>query len=69
MDYLLPTAVEIPPMELGLEDHPTSLNPLGVKTCGDGGAVSPPAAVANAMADAMLPQVRVTEVRSPLSGS
>ena len=34
---------------------PSPLNPLGVKGVGEGGAVAPPAAIANAIADALAP--------------
>ena len=53
-DYLLPTSVDVPPVELILsEDEPSTVNPLGVKGAGEGGAVGPPAALANAVADAL----------------
>jgi len=53
LDYLLPTAAEIPPI---LQDHlctPSERNPLGVRGVGEGGAICPPAAIANAVADAL----------------
>jgi len=41
---------------------PTPLNPDGMKGAGEGGAVGSPAAIANAVADALLPfGARVTE--------
>jgi len=41
---------------------PSPRNPLGVKGLGEGGAISPPAAIANAIDDALAPfRVRVTE--------
>jgi carbon-monoxide dehydrogenase large subunit len=41
---------------------PSPRNPLGVKGLGEGGAISPPAAIANAVEDALAPfGVRVTE--------
>ena len=55
MDYLLPTAVEVPPIEVGHQQCLSELNPFGIKGCGEGGAVSPPAAIANAIADAFRP--------------
>jgi carbon-monoxide dehydrogenase large subunit len=64
MDYLLPTAVEVPPVDvLVTEDAPTPRNPLGAKGAGEGGAAAAGAAVANAVADAL--GVEVT--RLPLS--
>jgi aerobic carbon-monoxide dehydrogenase large subunit len=55
VDYLLPTAVEIPDITVVHDSHPSPLNPLGVKGTGEGGATSPPAAVLNAVADALRP--------------
>ncbi|HEX6990044.1 MAG TPA: xanthine dehydrogenase family protein molybdopterin-binding subunit [Bacillota bacterium] len=55
MDYLLPTAGEVP-IDVRLivsEDTPTPLNPLGVKGVGEGGCTGAGAAVANAVADAL----------------
>ena len=54
MDYLLPTASETPEMLLAHVDAPSPLNPLGVKGLGEGGAIGPPAAVANAVEDALV---------------
>jgi len=55
MDYLLPTAADVPMIEVLHENHPTPLNPLGVKGVGEGGTTSAPAALANAVVDAMRP--------------
>jgi carbon-monoxide dehydrogenase large subunit len=55
MDYLLPTSVEIPPIEMIHLEYPSPRNPLGVKGVGEGGAISPPAAIANAVEDALQP--------------
>lgn len=66
MDYLLPTASEAPEFELAHLDSPSPLNPLGVKGSGEGGAIGPQAAIANAVEDALRPLgVVVREV--PLS--
>jgi aerobic carbon-monoxide dehydrogenase large subunit len=63
MDYLLPTAAEVPPIEVGHQEFLSELNPFGIKGCGEGGAVSPPAAIANAICDALAPlQVNVNRV-------
>lgn len=53
MDYLLPTAGEMPDFRLAHVDVPSPLNPLGVKGLGEGGAIGPPAAIANAVEDAL----------------
>jgi carbon-monoxide dehydrogenase large subunit len=68
MDYLVPTAMELPPIETVHLEYPSPRNPLGVKGIGEGGAISPPAAIANAVEDALAPLgVRVT--RTPLGPS
>ncbi|GAA0965698.1 molybdopterin-dependent oxidoreductase [Acrocarpospora macrocephala] len=54
MDYLIPTAMEIPPIEtLITEDAPSPINPLGVKGAGEGGTTAVAAAVAAAVDDAL----------------
>ena len=66
MDYALPTALDVPPMAIVHQHSPSPLNPLGVKGVGEGGAVAPPAAVANAVCDALVPfavEVNATPVR------
>ncbi len=68
MDYLLPTAMEMPDTTVVriLEETPTPLNPLGVKGAGEGGSSGCGAAIANAVADALAPLgVHVTAL--PLS--
>src|SRR5260370_9231780 len=55
MDYALPTASDIPAMHIVHQHSPSPLNPLGVKGVGEGGAVAPPAAIANAVCDAWAP--------------
>ncbi len=68
MDYLVPGATELPPIETVHLEFPSPRNPLGVKGIGEGGAISPPAAIANAVEDALAPfGVRVT--RTPLGPS
>jgi len=54
VDYLLPTACEVPTIEVGHIESPAP-NPLGVKGMGEGGAIASPAAVINAVADALAP--------------
>jgi CO/xanthine dehydrogenase Mo-binding subunit len=54
MDYLLPTAMEVPPVEVLItEDAPTPLTPLGAKGAGEGGTAAVGAAIANAVSDAL----------------
>jgi carbon-monoxide dehydrogenase large subunit len=54
-DYMVPTAGDVPEMALIHQHSPSPLNPLGVKGVSEGGAVAPPAAIANAVADALSP--------------
>lgn len=62
MDYPLPRADEVPFIETIHLEHPSPRNPLGVKGVGEGGAIAPPAALANAIEDALAPfGVRITE--------
>jgi carbon-monoxide dehydrogenase large subunit len=53
MDYAMPRADDVPGLELLHQVSPSPLNPLGVKGVGEGGAIAPPAAVANAVGDAL----------------
>ena len=54
--------IEIPFIETVHLEHPSPRNPLEVKGVGEGGAISPPAALANAIEDALAPfGVRITE--------
>src|SRR5215468_1046359 len=53
MDYMLPTACEVPQFELIHQHSPSPLNPLGVKGVGEGGPIAPPAVIANAVCDAL----------------
>jgi aerobic carbon-monoxide dehydrogenase large subunit len=65
-DYLMPTAAELPDTEVIVVEHPTPSNPLGVKGAGESGMVATPAAIANAVADALGPRgARLT--RLPLT--
>jgi carbon-monoxide dehydrogenase large subunit len=54
LDYLLPTAVEIPVIEHGHVETPGP-GPGGYKGVGEGGAIGAPPAVVNAVADALAP--------------
>ena len=62
MDYLAPTSAEMPDLETVHLEFPSPRNPLGVKGLGEGGAISPPAAIANAVEDALAPfGIRITK--------
>ena len=68
VDYLLPTAAEVPVIEYGHIETPAPTNPGGHKGMGEGGAIASPPAVINAVADALAP-LGVTIRRQPLSPS
>jgi carbon-monoxide dehydrogenase large subunit len=53
MDYAMPIAADMPDFKIVHMHSPSPLNPLGVKGVGEGGAVAPPVAVANAVCDAL----------------
>ena len=54
MDYLLPTAAEVPHFEIGHVETP-STTPGGYKGMGEGGAIGSPGALMNAISDALSP--------------
>src|SRR5437762_1392385 len=55
MNYALPKADDVPPIELARTETPTPVNPLGVKGAGETGTIASTAAVANAVLDALSP--------------
>jgi carbon-monoxide dehydrogenase large subunit len=59
-DYLMPAAPEIPSIELFHFVTPSPLTPLGMKGMGEGGAIGPAAAIANAVSNALGVPVRET---------
>jgi carbon-monoxide dehydrogenase large subunit len=65
VDYLLPTAAEVPDIEYGHIETPAPTNPGGHKGLGEGGAIAAPPAVINAVADALAP-LGVTVRSQPL---
>ncbi len=67
LDYLIPTATEVPEIEYDhLETHAPT-NPGGFKGMGEGGAIAAPAAIINAVADALSPFGVNKIVRQPLT--
>ena len=52
-DYAMPTLAELPTIDTVIIESVVTDNPLGVKGAGEGGVASAPAAVANAVADAL----------------
>jgi len=62
-DFLMPTALEVPEIEIGHMETPSPLNALGIKGVGEAGAIPVPALVAEAIDDALAPLgVRVREM-------
>jgi carbon-monoxide dehydrogenase large subunit len=53
MDYCLPRAGDVPMFQVDTRETPCTHNPLGVKGCGEAGAIGAPAAVMNAITDAL----------------
>jgi carbon-monoxide dehydrogenase large subunit len=67
MDYALPKAGDVPPLEISHLETPSPLMPGGIKGMGEGGTIGAPAAIANAVADAVGPLgIRIT--RLPIRG-
>ncbi|MDI4234964.1 xanthine dehydrogenase family protein molybdopterin-binding subunit [Bradyrhizobium sp. Arg237L] len=69
-DYLLPTALEVPRMELGHTVTPSPLNPMGIKGAGEAGAIPVGPLFAQAIEDALqLKEKNVELLEIPLSPS
>jgi carbon-monoxide dehydrogenase large subunit len=64
MDYAMPRADDLPSFELGFNGTRCMTNPLGVKGCGEAGAIAAFPAIANAILDAMAP-LGVTDLAGP----
>jgi carbon-monoxide dehydrogenase large subunit len=64
VNYLVPSAAELPPYELGRTETLSPTNPLGVKGVGETGAIASTAAVMNAVVDALSPY-GVTDIQMP----
>ena len=66
MDYLLPTSLDVPRMDLAHTVTPSPLNPLGIKGAGEAGAIPVGPLFAQAIEDALnMPGLELLEV--PLS--
>lgn len=64
MDYCLPRADDVPSMATGMNEVPCPHNPIGVKGAGESGATGAPAAVINAVIDALSP-LSITSIDMP----
>jgi 2-furoyl-CoA dehydrogenase large subunit len=63
MDYLCPTGADLPPLQIGHVETPSPFTTLGAKGLGEGTTMSVPAAIGNAVADAL----GVEDVEVPLT--
>jgi CO/xanthine dehydrogenase Mo-binding subunit len=68
-DYLLPTALEVPRMELAHTVTTSPLNPMGIKGAGEAGAIPVGPLFAQAIEDALQPRGNVELLEIPLSPS
>jgi len=66
MDYAMPRAEDIPPMEIGDHPSPAKTNPLGTKGCGEAGCAGSLCVIVNAVIDA-LSEYGITEINMPLT--
>ena len=66
MDYAVPRATDMPPIELHSFETPSPMNLLGAKGVGEAGTIGAPAAILNAAMDALAPR-GVTELQMPLT--
>ncbi len=66
MDYLLPTAADVPEIQIAHLESRSPLNPLGIKGAGEAGVIPVAAAVCAAIEDALRP-LGVQLARAPLS--
>src|SRR5262249_61686269 len=53
MDYTMPRAEHLPSFQVGMTETRCPSNPLGIKGCGEAGAIAAPAAGVNAITDAI----------------
>jgi carbon-monoxide dehydrogenase large subunit len=65
-DYAMPRADDLPPFDLSTHVTLCTHNPLGVKGCGEAGAIGAPAAIANAVVDALKP-LGIKHIDMPLT--
>jgi carbon-monoxide dehydrogenase large subunit len=65
MDYAMPRADDVPSFDCDLHNVPCTTNPLGVKGAGEAGAVGAPAAVINAIVDALHERTGATHIDMP----
>jgi carbon-monoxide dehydrogenase large subunit len=61
-DYLMPSAPSLPDIEVHHIETPSAVTPLGMKGLGEGGAIGPAAAIANAVSNALGVAVQETPI-------
>ena len=66
MDYALPRASDMPPVEMTFHETPAPSNPLGVKGGSETGTIGAPAAIGNAVVDALW-DLGVRHVKLPIT--
>ena len=66
LNYIVPTAAELPSFELDRVSAPSPTNPMGVKGVGETGTIASPPAVMNAVVDALSPY-GITDIDMPAS--
>jgi aerobic carbon-monoxide dehydrogenase large subunit len=66
VNYLVPSAAELPSFELDATETPSPSNPMGVKGVGETGTIAAPAAVMNAVVDALSP-FGIIDIEMPAS--
>lgn len=66
MDYAMPRAADVPPLEMHSFETPSPMNSLGAKGVGEAGTIGAPAAILSAALDALAP-LGVTELNMPLT--
>ncbi|WP_168701211.1 xanthine dehydrogenase family protein molybdopterin-binding subunit [Gordonia paraffinivorans] len=68
LDYLLPASEDVPDIEMEHTVHPSAITPGGFKGVGESGTIPAPAAIANAVANAV-PEIAENLVSLPMSPS
>lgn len=63
MDYCMPRADNLPSFKVGMTETPCPHNPLGVKGCGEAGAIAAPAALMNAITNAIGTEIDMPATR------
>ena len=64
LNYMVPSAAELPNFDLDRTESPSPTNPMGVKGVGETGTIASPAAVMNAVVDALSP-FGITDIDMP----